>query len=92
MSKKEWERAHQPRSTTRKHWDSIVGSEYDLLNGAIAYLNSFDYKPKEAAATSNKRKIASDKGVFDYNPNSDGTKTYSQSNPNNAAYIQRAND
>lgn len=92
ISDKEWERAHTPRSTRRKHWDSIVGSEYDLLDGAIAYLNSFDYQPNDTASASNKRKIASDKGVFDYNPNPDGTKTYSKSNPNNASYIQRAND
>lgn len=92
MSDKEWDRAAKPRSKNRKYWDSIVGTQYDLLDGAIAYLNSFNYKPKQTVSAANKRKIASEKGLFDYNTNPDGTKTYSQSNPNNASYIQRAND
>ena len=66
-----------------------------MLNKAIAYVNAYrplnDYTSTETAS-SNKRKITSDKQNFDYNVGEDGKSHYSLSNPTNAYIIKRAND
>ena len=95
MSNKMWGKAEPGRSESKNRWDAIVGSPLYMLNKAIAYVNAYrplnDYTSTETAS-SNKRKITSDKQNFDYNVGEDGKSHYSLSNPTNAYIIKRAND